>query len=149
MALADAGRCARDTGLHSRRLHATPQAYAKAKEEVRREIERADCVLALITNLSGTTRRALEDELNRALTLKKLVIPIVEEDLKDDKLVRSLVKSGVPSFFFPPGGNGGGVETEVARFLEKHNLSKEKRQAIGGLVALADGLLTLNAVSNK
>jgi nucleoside 2-deoxyribosyltransferase len=123
--------------------------YDSTKQVVRREIERADCVLALITNLSGTTRRTLEDELNRALALEKLVIPIVEEDVRDDKLVRSLVKSGVPSFFFPPGGNGGGVETEVARVLEKHNLSKEKRQAIGGLVALADGLLTLNAVSNK
>jgi hypothetical protein len=133
-----------------RRLHhEVPQTYAKAKEEVRREIERSDCVLVLITNLSSATRRALEDELYRALALKKLGIPIVEEDLKDDKLVRSLVKSGVSSFFFPPGGKRGRRREEVARLLERHNISKEKRQAIGGLVALADGLLTLNAVSNK
>jgi hypothetical protein len=51
----------------------------KTRQVVRREIERSNCVLALITNLSDTTRRALEDELNRALAPKKLVIPIVEE----------------------------------------------------------------------
>jgi len=123
--------------------------YDKAKQEVRREIERSDCVLAVITDLSGPTRRALDYELNCALALRKLVIPIVEEDHKDDKLVHSLAKNGVPSFFFPPGGNGGGVERGVAQFLEKQKLSKEKRQAIGGLVALADGLLILNAVSNQ
>jgi len=127
----------------------TQPSYDKVEPQVRGKIEQSDCVLALITNLSPTTRRAVEYELNYALARRKLVIPIVEQSLKGNRLIQSLLENGVPSFFFPPGESGGGVEMEVARFVEKRKLRKEQRQAIRGLVALADGLLTLSAVSNR
>lgn len=123
--------------------------FDHAKKEVRREIKRSDCVLALITNLSQTSRRALEEELNTAIELQKPIIPIIEKGLVNDALARSLSGKGVPLFVLSSDGNGGQVEKEVAQFLEKRNLSKEIRQAVSGLVALAVGLLLLSAVSSE
>ena len=134
-----------------RRLHyqSAQSSYDSAKQAVRREMERSDCVLGLITNLSRETRRALEGELNGALRLKKLVIPIVEASLQDDKLIGRLAKAHVPSFVFSPEEDGGEVERGVAKLLSKRKASEEERRAVGGLVALAVGLLLLSAVSNE
>jgi TIR domain len=105
----------------------------------RKAIDEADCVLAIIT---APTDRQVELELNYALGRKKLIIPIVEEGIRD--------LGAFPSIFrFSPDDSPGSVEAQVMEFLTRQKLTKENRQALGALVAVGMGLLLLGAAAER
>jgi nucleoside 2-deoxyribosyltransferase len=105
-------------------------------------INRSDCVLALI---AGNTDRAVEGELAHALAQGKLVIPIVRSDLAGHPLLSQFPRV----FTFSPGDDPGKLETDLFEFLKHQELSKEKQQAMGALVAIGLGLMVLYSLSEK
>jgi hypothetical protein len=109
-------------------------------EEVRRDIDKCDCVLAIITGEPGPT---MEAELNYALRQKKPTIPLLLEGIPQPAF---LIGSQV--FEFSP-SNPGVAEMHIVEFLEQQRISKERQQAIGALVGIGLGLLTLAAISEK
>ena len=124
-----------------RRSGSLPQQKAFANEALN-AIDRSDCVLAIIT---GKTDKAIEGELKHALAQKKPVVPIVRSDLTSQPLLAQFPRS----FAFSPADDPGKVETEVVEFLRQQQLSKEKQQAMGALVAVGLGLLLLYSFSEK
>jgi nucleoside 2-deoxyribosyltransferase len=50
----------------------------KLEEHVHRAIDRSDCVLAIIT---GTPGRAMQDELNYALSKRKVIVPVLQKGI--------------------------------------------------------------------
>ncbi len=120
----------------------TPFAPKTALSSVQSAIDRADCVLAIIT---AEANASVQRELRYALAKHKLVIPIVHSGLADLPLVAQFPRV----FTFSPQENPGKVEAEVVEFLEAQRLSKEKRQAAGALVAAGLALLLLFALAEK
>jgi nucleoside 2-deoxyribosyltransferase len=112
------------------------------QDQIRNAIERSDCVLAIITRKSGS---AVEKELNFALAKGKLIIPIVEAGVHDDSLLDRLR----PIFRFSRMDPPGKIENEVVPFLNKQKMDKEKRQAVGALVAIGMGLLLLSSLAKE
>jgi hypothetical protein len=109
---------------------------------VRAAIDRSDCVLAII---NAKTDARVQGELKHALSKRKLIIPIVRSDLAGDPLVAQFPRV----FAFSAWGNPGEVEGQIVEFLQKRKIDKEKKQAIGALVALGLGMLVLFALSEK
>lgn len=105
-------------------------------------IDRSDCVLAIITTRADAN---VQNELKYALAKGKLVIPIVHPDFQGHPLLAQFPYR----FVFSPQDNPGTVETEVVNFLKQQQVSKDKQQAIGALVALGLGLLALFSLSEK
>jgi nucleoside 2-deoxyribosyltransferase len=119
-----------------------PSAPKTSLTSVQNAIDRADCVLAIITaEANGSVQR----ELKYALAKRKLVIPIVHSDLANHPLVAQFPRV----FTFSPWENPGKLEGEVVEFLKAQHLSKEKRQAAGALVAAGLALLLLFALAEK
>jgi len=115
---------------------------APAAVTVQQAIDRADCVLAIITTAAS---ELVQNELGYALERKKLVIPIVRTDLAGHALL-----AGFPQVFtFSPWENPGAVETEIVDFLKKQQLTKDKQQTIGALAALGLGLLVLFSLNKE
>lgn len=110
--------------------------------QVRELIDRADCVLAIMTSQASPN---VQRELNYAVRKKRLIIPIVHKDLANDPFLGVFPHA----FQFSPDDNPGKVETEVISFLEGQKITKEKQQAVGALVALGVGLLILNSLPSK
>ncbi len=109
---------------------------------VQQAVDRADCVLAIITTAAS---EMVQNELRYALERKKLVIPIVRTDLAGNALL-----AGFPQVFtFSPWDNPGAVETEIVDFLKKQQLTKDKQQTIGALAALGLGLLVLFSLNKE
>ena len=105
-------------------------------------IDRADCVLAIITTAVSPM---VQNELRYALAQKKLVIPIVRTDLAQNPLL-----AGFPQvFMFSPWDNPGAVETQIVEYLKGQQLTKEKQQTIGALAALGLGLIVLFALQKE
>lgn len=111
-------------------------------DKISSAIDRAHCVLAIITAKASANVQA---ELRYALSKGKTVIPIVHSDFARHPLLAPFR----PIFTFSPWDNPGKVEGEIVEFLKKQQLSKENRQAVGGLVALGVGLLLLFSFSEK
>jgi hypothetical protein len=109
-------------------------------EQVRRAIDRSNCVLAIIT---GNLGPAVAGELNYALSKGKLIVQVVREDITVPPAL-----SGLPLFRFSPLSTGQ-VEADVVKFLHEQRLGKEKTQTIGALVAIGLGLFLLAALSKK
>ena len=103
-------------------------------EEVRRAIDKSNCVVAIITGQSGPV---VEGELNYALQKRKLVIPIVQEGIGPAPFLK-----GFPRVFrFSSWENQGRVENEVVDFLKQQKqIDKQNQEAIGVLVAVGLGL---------
>jgi hypothetical protein len=109
---------------------------------VEQAIDRADCVLAIITTDAS---QMVQNELAYALRRGKLVIPIVRADLAGHPLL-----SGFPRvFIFSPRDNPGTVETQIMEFLKGQQLTKDKQQTIGALAALGLGLLVLFSLNKE
>jgi hypothetical protein len=109
---------------------------------VQQAIDRADCVLAIIT---AAASRMVQHELRYALERQKLVIPIVRADLAGHPLL-----AGFPRVFtFSPWDNPGPVESQIVEFLKEQKLTKDKQQTIGALTALGLGLLVLFSLSKE
>jgi hypothetical protein len=119
-----------------------PSRQATLVNEAMNAIDRSDCVLAIIT---GQANQALERELKHALAKNKLVIPIVSSEMSGHPLLTQFPHK----FTFSPVDDPGKLETDIAEFLKHQKLDKEKRQAIGGLVAVGIGLLLLFSLSEK
>jgi len=119
-----------------------PSQQVAFSNEAINAINRSDCVLAIIT---GKADQAVDGELSHALAQQKLVVPIVRWDLVGHPLLAQFPHV----FAFSPADNPGRLETEVVEFLKNQQLSKEKQQAMGALVAVGVGLLLLYSLSEK
>ena len=106
---------------------------------VNQAIDRADCVLAIITTAASET---VQNELRYALDRRKLAIPIVRTDLASHPLLAQFPRI----FTFSPWDNPGTVESEIVEFLKAQQLTKEKQQTIGALAALGLGLIVLSSL---
>ena len=121
--------------------HANGGAAAGATA-VQQAIDRADCVLAIMTTASS---QMVQHELRYALERQKLVIPIVRADLASHPLL-----AGFPRVFtFSPWDNPGPVESQIVEFLKEQKLTREKQQTIGALAALGLGLLVLFSLNKE
>jgi hypothetical protein len=109
---------------------------------VQQAIERADCVLAIITTAAS---RMVQDELLYALEHRKLVIPIVRTDLAGHPFLARFPQV----FMFSPWDNPGVVETQIVEFLKEHQLTKDKQRTIGALAALGLGLIVLFSLNKE
>lgn len=109
---------------------------------IEKAIDRSDCVLAIITNKADAS---VQKELRYALQKQKLVIPIVQLGFEKHPLLAQFPQV----FTFSPSDNAGNLEYTIVEFLKAQNLSKEKQQAIGALVAVGIGLLLLFSLSEK
>lgn len=110
------------------------------RNDVRIAIDRADCVLAMITARAGV---AVQNELNYALSVKRLIIPIVQQGVGDQNYFSRFPRV----FWFSPLEPPGKVEGEVVDFLKTQKLNKEGQQALGAVVAIGIGMLLLYALS--
>jgi hypothetical protein len=111
-------------------------------DQVRRAIDQSDCVLAIITG-DISQAGAVETELNYALALRKLIVPVVREGVALPAAI-----AGLPVFWFSP-WNTGEVETKVVDFLKQQKLSKETVQSIGALVLAGLGVFLLASLAEK
>jgi hypothetical protein len=103
---------------------------------VQHAIDRADCVLAIITTAAD---QMVQNELGYALDHKKLVIPIVGPGLAGNPLLARFPRV----FTFSPWDNPGAVETQIVEFLKEQEMTKDKQRTIGALAALGLGLIVL------
>ena len=117
-------------------------ALAAGAVPIQRVIDRADCVLAIITTAANANVR---DELRYAIEKHKLIIPIVQFDLQSDPLLAQFTRV----FPFSPWDNPGTIETQIVEFLKEQRVAKDKQQAIGALAAVGLGLLVLFSLNNK
>ena len=109
-------------------------------DQVRRGIDQADCVLAIIT---GNIESAVAAELNYALARRKLIVPVVQEGIA---LPAALKKH--PVFQFST-WNTGDVETKVVEFLKQQELSKKIVQSLAALILAGLGVFLLAALAEK
>lgn len=109
-------------------------------DQVRRGIDQADCVLAIITSSIGS---AVAAELNYALAQNKLIVPIVREGIA---LPAALEKH--PVFQLTP-WNTGEIETKIVEYLKQQKLSKESVQSIATIVLAGLGVFLLAALAEK
>ena|SRR5579871_1416263 len=107
---------------------------------IQKAIDRADCVLAIITAAVSSN---VQNELQYALEKRKLVIPIVRSD------VQGLPFHFPQVFTFSPWDNPLTAETQIVEFLKEKQIAKDKQQAIGALAAVGLGLLALFSLSSK
>ncbi len=120
----------------------SPTRMATLRSEAMKEIDRSDCVLAIIT---GRPDSAVEEELRHARERQKPIISIVSSDVARNPLIAQFR----PLFVLSPGDYPGKIENELVDFLKQQKLSKDKQQAIGALVAVGVGLLLLYSLSEK
>lgn len=109
--------------------------------EVRRQIDRSDCVLAIMASTPGP---ALQAELNYALSQRKTVVPIVQQELAQPAFLKKFPRT----FAFSP-WNTGEVEAEIVDFLKTQRVSNDNQQAVGALVAIGLGLFLLLTLAKK
>jgi TIR domain len=109
---------------------------------VQQAIDRADCVMAIITTFVS---EMVQNELAYALEHRKLVIPIVRTDFAGHPLLARFPKV----FTFSPWENPGTVESEIVEFLKDKQLTKGNQQTIGALTARGLGLLVLFALNKE
>ena len=125
-------------------------AYREAAKQDRSQMERADCVLAIITAENKQARPALADELGRAVRLSKTVVPIVQKGLERLPVLEDLrQKTSTPTFILSAQDGPGKVEWEVVEYLKKQPLSEQEQRALGALVALAVGQILLFSLAEK
>ena len=115
---------------------------AAAPGAMQQAIDRADCVLAIITTAAN---QMVQHELRYALEQRKLVIPIVRTDLAGHPLLAQFPRV----FTFSPWDNPGTVETQIVEFLKEQQLTKDKQQTIGALAALGLGLIVLFSLGKE
>jgi len=112
---------------------------------VKRELDRSDCVIALITT---TITSNTQKELAYGLERKKLIVPILGPTVDSTKL-----QTQFPSCFqFHLYEDPGRVATEVMNYLSKQKMQKmdkEAKQAVAALVAIGVGMLLLSAASKS
>jgi hypothetical protein len=105
----------------------------------KRELEKSDLVLAVVNHQPSPAAAA---ELNHAIQIQKLVIPIVGQWVD-----RSFLQSFPHGAFVLDPSNPAGVEKEIMEFIHQSQASKETKQLIMGVAAVAVGLLVLSAIS--
>jgi hypothetical protein len=115
-------------------------ASSLGRNGVRSAIDRADCVVAIITSKAGV---AVQNDLNYALSSTKLIVPIVQEGVANSKYYTKFPRV----FWFSPLESPGRIESEIAEFLKNQELSKEEQQTLGAVVTIGVGMLLLYAVS--
>ena len=119
----------------------TSAAAARAAA-IEQAIDRADCVLAIMTAAAGEN---VQHELRYALDRGKLVVPIVGADLAGSTFLAQFPRV----FQFAPWDNPGAVETQIVEFLKEQHVSKSGLQAVSALAALGLGLMVLFSMSKE
>ena len=108
--------------------------------QVRRAIDQSDCVLAIITaNISP----ALAAELNYALSLKKLVVPVVLEGINVPPALHAL-----PVFRFSPWSSGE-AEARIIEFLKGQKIKQENLQSMAAFILAGLGIFLLASLAEK
>ena len=115
---------------------------AQGAVTVEQALDRADCVLAIITTAAS---QMVQNELRYALDHGKLVIPIVRTDLAGNPLLAQFPRV----FKFSPWDNPGTVETQIVEFLKEQQITKGSLQTIGALAALGLGLIVLFSLNKE
>lgn len=108
--------------------------------QVRRAIDHSDCVLVI---LIGGIGPSVSEELNYALSKRKLIVPVVREGIS---LPRPLDK--LPLFHFSP-WDAGKAETKIVEFLARQKLSPENLQSMAAFVQAGLGVFALAALAEK
>ena len=106
---------------------------------VKQMINDADSVIAFLTK-HGIKAPQVINELNYALSLKKPVIPIIEQGA-------SAELSGI-HFVLDP-GRPGEMERELAEYLRKQKYDKDTRNALLALAGTFAGLFLLQKLSES
>ena len=106
-------------------------------------IDRADCVLAIITTAAS---QMVQNELGYALEREKLVIPIVRTDLAGNPLLAA-VSAGL--YLLSVGQSRRQSRPRSWSSSKSKQLTKEKQQTIGALAALGLGLLVLFSLNKE
>jgi hypothetical protein len=109
-------------------------------DQARRAIDRADCVLAIVT---GSIGPAVAAELNYALVRRKLIVLIVSEGVTLPPTLADL-----PVFQFSP-WNAGDVEMKIVEFLKQKELGKETVQSMAAFLLAGLGLFLFGALTEK
>jgi TIR domain len=107
---------------------------------VREAIDKADCVLAIVTTRTGTKVR---DELTYALQKGRLIVPLVEQSVVLPQFFKKLPQV----FYFTQNEPPGRLEAEVVEFLKQQQFKKEAGQQLGAVIAIGLGLLALSALT--
>src|SRR2546421_2116233 len=89
-------------------LPSSQQNRVALSDQVRKAIDRSDCVLAIITSKTGS---ATEKELAYALEKNKIIIPIVEESCENQPFLDRLKTI---FWFSRSDANPGKVETQIS-----------------------------------
>jgi|SRR5271155_4363511 len=110
-------------------------------QTVRSSIDKADCVLAIITSRTSTKVR---DELTYALETHKLIVPLVERSVAHSQLNKKLPQV----FYFTQNEPPGRLEAQVIEFLKQQQFKKEARQQLGAVIAIGLGLFALSALTH-
>jgi hypothetical protein len=113
-----------------------PTAKFQLSKEVRSAINKADCVMAVITS---RVLPMVQEELCYALGKCKLVIPIVRAGVPNCSSLGMIPRV----FLYSPACNAGKVESQIIEFLKEETLSKQNQQAIAALAGVALGMLLL------
>ena len=116
--------------------------FAAQPVAVQQAIDRADCVLAIITTAAS---QMVQNDLHYALEQRKLVIPIARTDLASDPFLAQFPRV----FWFSPWENPGEVENQILQFLKERQVSKSSLQTIGALAALGLGLIILFSLNKE
>lgn len=122
-----------------------PPAFTRAGNDgtlsstVQQELKAADVVFAVINQAPSPSTAA---ELNYALLLKKLVVPIVGRWV-DQRFLQSFPKHFILDPFKPSN-----IESDIVSFLQKSKADKETKAAVIGLAALVIGMLLLSSAKD-
>ena len=109
-------------------------------DQVRRAIDQSDCVLAIIT---GNIGPAVAAELNYALSIQKLIVPVVLEGINLPPALQRL-----PVFHFSP-WNSGQAEAQVIEFLKGQKLKQENLQSMAAFILAGLGIFLLASLAEK
>jgi hypothetical protein len=136
-----------------RSVYQVSQAESDAADrQDKAQMDRADCVLLIITADNRQALSAVRDELNRAVGQRraKLIIPIIQEGFQQTHAIKDLLEiASVPLFVFSLKDDPGKAEGEIAQYLKRRRVSEEKQRAVQALVTTAMELVLLASLAEK
>jgi len=106
----------------------------------------ADSVIAFLTK-HGVKAPQVVNELNYALSLKKPVIPIIEQGASTELLASLSQLSGI--YFVLDPTKPGEMERAIAEYLRKQKYDKDTRNALMALAGTFAGLFLLQKLSES
>jgi len=112
---------------------------------IQQMINNSDSMIALLTKTSASSKH-VEQEIKYAVSINKLIIPIVEKGVAARSIKILLEKSGTPIFELDP-NKPWEMENKLFEFLQKQMHDKNARNAILALAGTFVGLFLLDKLS--